>query len=67
VPKHTAHLVETGGILYLVWVKMYIFRNVSRQAKRPLGRRRRRLVDNIKMDLREMGWCGLGWIDMGSG
>jgi hypothetical protein len=24
--------------------------------KRPLGRRRRRWVDNIKIDLREMGW-----------
>jgi hypothetical protein len=27
--------------------------------KRPLGRPRLRLVDNIKMDLREIGWCGL--------
>jgi hypothetical protein len=27
------------------------------EGKRPLGRpRRRRWVDNIKMDLREMGW-----------
>jgi hypothetical protein len=24
--------------------------------KRPLGRRRRRWEDNIRMDLREMGW-----------
>jgi hypothetical protein len=29
------------------------------EGKRPLGRRRRRWVDNIKMDLREMGWIGL--------
>jgi hypothetical protein len=27
--------------------------------KRPLGRQRRRWVDNIKMDLREIGWYGL--------
>jgi hypothetical protein len=27
--------------------------------KRPLGRPRRRWVDNIKMDLREIGWYGL--------
>jgi hypothetical protein len=27
--------------------------------KRPLGRPRCRLVDNIKMDLREVGWDGL--------
>jgi hypothetical protein len=25
------------------------------EVKRPLGRQRRRLVDNIKMDLREIG------------
>jgi hypothetical protein len=29
------------------------------EGKRPLGRRRRRLVDNIKMDLREIGWRAL--------
>jgi hypothetical protein len=27
--------------------------------KRPLGRLRRRWVDNIKMDLREIGWDGI--------
>jgi hypothetical protein len=26
------------------------------EGKRPLGRPRHRLVDNIKMDLREIGW-----------
>jgi hypothetical protein len=26
------------------------------EGKRPLGRRRRKWVDNIKMDLREIGW-----------
>jgi hypothetical protein len=29
------------------------------EKKRPLGRPRRRLVDNIKMDLREIGWDGV--------
>jgi hypothetical protein len=28
------------------------------EGKRPLGRLRRRCVDNIKMDLREIGWDG---------
>jgi hypothetical protein len=28
-------------------------------AKRPLGRPRRRWLDNIKMDLREIGWDGM--------
>jgi hypothetical protein len=27
--------------------------------KRPLGRPRRRWVDNIKLDLREIGWNGM--------
>jgi hypothetical protein len=26
------------------------------EGKRPLGKQRRRWVDNIKMDLREIGW-----------
>jgi hypothetical protein len=30
------------------------------EKKRPLGRPRRRLVDKIRMDLREMGWDGMG-------
>ena len=37
------------------------------EGKRPLGRPRRRLVDNIRMDLQEVGcghvgmWTGSGW------
>jgi hypothetical protein len=34
------------------------------EGKRPLGRPRRRWVDSIKMDLREIGWGGMDWIDM---
>jgi hypothetical protein len=34
------------------------------EGKRPLGRPRRRWVDNIKMDLREIGCDGVDWIDM---
>jgi hypothetical protein len=34
------------------------------EGKRPLGRPRRRWVDNTKMDLREVGWDGVDWIDM---
>jgi hypothetical protein len=29
------------------------------EGKRPLGRQRRRWVDNIKMDLGEIGWVGV--------
>jgi hypothetical protein len=34
------------------------------EGKRPLGRPRRRWVDNIKMDLRGIGWDGMDWIDL---
>jgi hypothetical protein len=34
------------------------------EGKRPLGRSRRRRVHNIKMDLREIGWDGMDWIDL---
>jgi hypothetical protein len=34
------------------------------EGKRPLGRPRRRWVDNIQMDLREIGWDGGDWIDL---
>jgi hypothetical protein len=34
------------------------------EGKRPLGRTRRRWMDNIKMDLREIGWSVMDWIDL---
>jgi hypothetical protein len=34
------------------------------EGKRSLGRPRRRWVDNIKMDLREIGWDGADWMDL---
>jgi hypothetical protein len=34
------------------------------ERERPLGRPSRRWVDNIKMDLREIGWDGVDWIGM---
>jgi hypothetical protein len=34
------------------------------EGKRPLGRPRRRWTDNIKMDLREIGWGGMDWIHL---
>jgi hypothetical protein len=45
-------------------------RNASRimmgkpERKSPLGRPRRRWVDNIKMDLGEVGWGGMDLIDL---
>jgi hypothetical protein len=34
------------------------------EVRRPLGRPRRRWEDNIKMDLREVGWGGMVWINL---
>jgi hypothetical protein len=34
------------------------------EGKRPLGRPRRRWVNNIKIHLREIGWDGMDWIDL---
>jgi hypothetical protein len=33
------------------------------EEKRPLGRARSRWADNVKMDLRETGWCDMDEID----
>jgi hypothetical protein len=34
------------------------------EGKRPLGRPRRRWLDNVKIYLREIGWDGMDWIDL---
>jgi hypothetical protein len=36
----------------------------TRERKKPLGRPRRRWVDNIKMDVREIGYGGIDWINL---
>jgi hypothetical protein len=34
------------------------------EGRRPLGRPRRRWEDNIKMDIREVGWEDMNWIEL---
>jgi hypothetical protein len=34
------------------------------EGKRPLGRPRRRWDDGIRMDLREIGWMSVDWIQL---
>jgi hypothetical protein len=34
------------------------------EGKRPLGGSRRKWMDNIKVDLLEMGWGGVDWIGL---
>jgi hypothetical protein len=44
--------------------KMNAYRRLvgNPEGKRPLGRPRRKWIDNIKMNLREIGWDGTDWI-----
>jgi hypothetical protein len=46
--------------------KMNAYRILVGKTKgnRPLGRPRRRWVDDIKIDLREIRWGGVNWIDL---
>jgi hypothetical protein len=34
------------------------------EGKRPLGRPRRSWENNVKVDLQEIGWEGMDWIDL---
>jgi hypothetical protein len=34
------------------------------EGNKPLGRSKRRWVDNIKMDLGEIGWSDIDWTDL---
>ena len=49
--------VGDSGIVYRVLVR-------KPEGKRPLGRPRRRWGDNIKVDLQEVEFAGMDWIDV---
>jgi hypothetical protein len=51
---HVARMGEERGVYRVLVGKP--------EGKRPLGRPRRRWVDNIKMDLQEVGWGYVDWI-----
>jgi hypothetical protein len=55
-----------AGHVERLWEKRNAYRILMEKLKgnRPLGRPRRRWVDNIKMDLRKIGWDGTDWIDL---
>jgi hypothetical protein len=62
----TIRIIKSRRMILAVHVarmgeKRNAYRILVRKAegKRPLGRSRRRWVNNIKMDLREIGWYGL--------
>jgi hypothetical protein len=49
-----------------MWEKRNAYRLLvgKPERKRPLGRPRRRWVDNIRMDLGEVEWCDVNWIGL---
>jgi hypothetical protein len=49
-----------------MWEKRNAYRMLvgNQEGKRPLGIPRRRCVDNIRMDLVEVGWADVDWIGM---
>jgi hypothetical protein len=53
---HVAHMGEKRNAYKILVGKS--------EGKRPLGRPRLRWEDNIKLDLREIGWSGVDWIDL---
>ena len=56
-------IISNPLFVQLMHIKI-IFKSGKPEGKRPLGRPRRRWVDNIRMDLQEVG-CGYGdWIGL---
>jgi hypothetical protein len=55
-----------GGISLIMDYAKNVYRILvgKPEGKRPLGRPRRSWVDNLKIDLRGIGWDGVDWIDM---
>jgi len=50
------------GISYLLSIQKFCSKNLSR--KRRLGRRRHRKENNIKMDIRDIGYESVNWIKL---
>ena len=53
---HVAHIGEERGVYRVLVGKP--------EGTRPLGRPRHRWVDNIRMDLQELGWGYVDWIGL---
>jgi hypothetical protein len=54
--RHVARMKEKRNVYRILVGKP--------EGKRPLGRPRRRWLDNIKIHLREIGWDGMDLIDL---
>jgi hypothetical protein len=66
IRMNTSRRMRWAGHVARMGAKTNAYRILVRmpEGKRPLGRPRRRWVENIKMDLREIGWDGIDWIDL---
>jgi hypothetical protein len=53
---HVAHMGERGGVCRVLVEKP--------EDTEKLGKHRCRWEDNIKMDLQEVGWRGMDWVDL---
>jgi hypothetical protein len=58
--------VRWAGYVARIGAKRNVYRILvgKPEGKRPLGRPRRWWVDNTKMDLKEIGWGDMDWIDL---
>jgi hypothetical protein len=58
--------MKWAGHVARIWAKKNVYRILVEKPKekRPLGRLRSRRVNNIKMDLRDIGWDDMDWIDL---
>jgi hypothetical protein len=57
--KWAGHIAQMGEKM-----NTYMILVGKPERKRPPRRPRHRWVDNITMDLREIGWGGIDWIDL---
>jgi hypothetical protein len=58
--------IRSAGHIARIGEKRNVYRLLvgKPEGKRPLGRTRRRWVDNIRMNLGEMGWGDVDWIGL---
>jgi hypothetical protein len=64
IMKNSGRMRWQGHVAHMGQKKAYKILVGKPEEKRPLGRPRRRWVDNIKPDLREIAWGDMDWIDL---
>jgi hypothetical protein len=57
-------LYSSPGIIRIIKLRRMRWAYRLLMGKRPLGRPRRRWVDNIRMNLGEVGWGDVNWIGL---